>query len=221
MGRQIRVGGSPLESSGRGLGSPSRRPPTPGQRAFLAIRYEPYARTGLTLLLAFILMLMAYRPWGRFLHPLRFRSALCRDARINGLDPSLVAAVVLHESSYRPEARSAAGALGLMQLMPTTARWLSRRFEGSDVSMIALLDPEVNLRLGTLYLGELRSRFGNDPILYLAAFNAGPENVREWLAHNHSPHLSIEQIPFGETRRYVRSVLACQTCYRQLYSELQ
>jgi soluble lytic murein transglycosylase len=186
-------------------------PPTgERRRAFLVVSLEPTARLGLWLSLSLLLLACAVRPVGMFLHPLRYREALCAQARLNHLSPSLVAALVLHESSYDPSARSRVGAVGLMQLMPETARDLGG---GAD-----LLDPDTNLRLGTRYLGQMRDRFGDSPIDYLAAYNAGPENVAHWQAEHCTDHLTLEQIPFGETRRYVRSVLACQTCYQGLYS---
>ena len=143
------------------------------------------------------------------------RVATCRElasryGQASGLDPALVLAVIQAESKGQPRAVSRAGARGLMQLMPATAKALAEE-EGIDYpGPDALFDPELNVRLGTLYLARLRRQFRDDPYLYVAAYNAGPGNVDKWQLRN--PGLSsaelIEQVAFGETRAYVRRVMA-------------
>ena len=155
----------------------------------------------------------------RWSHPLEHRREIVHYARANGLRPSLVAALIRHESSFRPHARSPVGAVGLMQLMPTTARWVSEHLEGRPFSSESLLTPENNLRLGSVYLGHLRQRFGEQPVIYLAAYNAGPQQVEDWLQRQEG-RLSIPEIPFPETRAYVASVLESQERYARLYPGL-
>jgi len=143
------------------------------------------------------------------------RVAGCRElanryGQATGLDPALVLAVIRAESKGRARAVSRAGARGLMQLMPATAKALAEE-EGIDYSgPDDLFDPVLNVRLGTLYLARLRRQFRDDPLLYVAAYNAGPGNVDKWQLQN--PGLSsaeiIERVAFAETRTYVGRVMA-------------
>lgn len=132
-----------------------------------------------------------------------------RHARATGLDPALVKAVIRAESAGNPWAASRAGARGLMQLMPATAREVAEknsiRYRGPD----DLFDPELNIRLGTLYLAWLRKYFRDDSWLYIAAYNAGPAAVGRLRAKN--PELSSQDLirrhAPAETRAYVPTVM--------------
>jgi soluble lytic murein transglycosylase len=137
-------------------------------------------------------------------------------------EPALVLAVARQESLFDPVARSSAGAMGLMQLMPGTAQTVSREL-GEDYTRGRLVrDPDYNVRLGAYYLGQQLARFDNEPALALAAYNAGPGRVTQWLELNGDPRGSdpyrlvdwIELIPFGETRNYVQRVLEGRGMYR-------
>jgi len=138
-------------------------------------------------------------------------------ARTNGLDPFFVAAVVREEASYFPRARSRAGAMGLMQLMPQTARLLA----GPGLPIPDGLDnPVTNLRLGARFLSDLLRQFG-DPRLAVAAYNAGPHRVRQWLNQRSAddPEAFVELIPFDETRRFVKRVMTSWEEYQRVYPE--
>ena len=137
-------------------------------------------------------------------------------------EPALVLAVARQESLFDPVARSSAGAMGLMQLMPGTAQIVSRQL-GEDYAAWRLVrDPDYNVRLGSYYLGQQLLRFGNEPVLALAAYNAGPGRVTQWLEQNGDPRGNdpyrlvdwIELIPFAETRNYVQRVLEGRSMYR-------
>jgi soluble lytic murein transglycosylase len=135
-----------------------------------------------------------------------------------GLPRGLALAIMRQESSFDPEIVSPAGAHGLMQLMPATARLVSAG--RGDVG--ALSDPATNVALGTSYLASLLSRFGGTVTYAVAAYNAGPNHVQQWLQQNGDPSAQatsvmidwIELIPFGETRNYVQRVMENQTIYR-------
>ncbi|MFL5335059.1 MAG: lytic transglycosylase domain-containing protein [Geminicoccaceae bacterium] len=142
-------------------------------------------------------------------------------------EPALVLAVARQESLFDPAARSPVGAIGLMQLMPGTAQSVAREL-GETFSRGRLAqDPSYNLRLGASYLGQQLARFDNEPVLALAAYNAGPRRVTEWLEVNGDPRGSdpyrlidwIELIPFAETRNYVQRVLEGRTMYRILLGQ--
>lgn len=158
------------------------------------------------------------RAFWELFYPLGWRRELMDAAGHAAIDPFYVAAVVREESSFSSRARSRVGARGLMQLMPDTARQLalSRRlaFPSADL----LDDPGANLALGTTYLAGLLREFG-DMRLATAAYNAGPARVREWWGARRSEDLDVfvEQIPFNETRAFVKRVMLSWDEYRRLY----
>jgi soluble lytic murein transglycosylase len=154
----------------------------------------------------------------RILYPLRYRDELLRKARGQGLDPALVAGLILQESSFDAAARSRAGARGLMQIMPATGRGLARqrrvRYRAS-----ALYDAETSLDLGTFYLRQLSDRFDGAVEKVLVGYNAGPRRVDKWtrLRPGLPDEEFIDTLPFTETRFYVRIVLTNREEYRRLY----
>jgi soluble lytic murein transglycosylase len=155
--------------------------------------------------------------WEMF-YPFAWRAELTDAATAAGLDPHLVAAVVREESSYYPRAVSRAGARGLMQLMPGTAQPMAS-VRGLAFRNGALLDdPAQNLRIGARFLAGLVREFG-DPRLALAAYNAGPKRVRQWWSARRTDDVEafVEQIPFDETRHYVKRVVLSWDEYRRLY----
>ena len=158
------------------------------------------------------------RAFWEMLYPIGWRSELTDAAGRAAIDPLLVAAVVREESSYYPQARSRVGARGLMQLMPETARPMAqaRRLSLNDGDLLD--DPAANLELGSAYLGNLLHEFG-DARLAAAAYNAGPTRVREWWGARRSDDLEVwvEQIPFDETRAFVKRVMLSWAEYRRLY----
>jgi soluble lytic murein transglycosylase len=182
-------------------------------RYHLALRilrryFQAAARSGAVLPRAF---------WEMF-YPFGWRVELTDAAGRAALDPHFVAAVVREESSFYPQARSRVGARGLMQLMPETARPMAQARRLSFADGAVLDDPAVNLDLGSTFLGLLLRDFG-DPRLAAAAYNAGPTRVREWWAQRRSDDLEvwIEQIPFNETRAFVKRVMLSWDEYRRLY----
>jgi soluble lytic murein transglycosylase len=156
-------------------------------------------------------VLRAIFPWPR-------RAALEAEAREFAVDPALFAAVVRQESTFDSEALSRAGARGLTQLMPGTAAQAAR---GLDVSLAPewLTVPDLNLHLGASHLAGLLRRFHGRVEVALAAYNAGAAPVVRWLTRPgaEDPDQFVEQIPFQETRGYVRSVLRNREVYRALY----
>lgn len=153
----------------------------------------------------------------RWLYPEPLPDVLEPAARRFGVDPALVLAVMRRESSFRPDARSAAGAEGLLQLKPATAEWLATLLGVPGGVGARLRDPETAITLGAHYLGLLVARFG-EPALAVAAYNAGPAPVAEWAAARSGMALDawVESIPYRETRQYVKIVLAEWDAYRAL-----
>lgn len=141
-------------------------------------------------------------------------------AEENGLEPAYVAAVVMAESSYRPNAVSNANAQGLMQLLPSTAEWIAGKFD-ETVSDGALFDPETNLRYGCWYLGWLMRRYDGDMRCASSAYHAGQGTVDKWLEN---PEYSqdgktLSRIPFDSTRTYVDRVLKYYEKYEEVYAK--
>ncbi len=134
------------------------------------------------------------------------------------LDRALVAALIAQESTFQADIKSSANAWGLMQILPTTGQQYAQRLGIRPFSTNRLTDPDVNLRIGTTYFAELLSKFG-DVAPALAAYNAGPSRVAQWLADR--PGLSreefIDDIPYPETQNYVKRILGTAEDYRRLY----
>jgi len=154
----------------------------------------------------------------QILFPLRYEAELKRAAQEEGVDPALVAALVLQESSFDASALSRAGARGLMQVMPATGRKIARD-KGQRFRRAALHDPETSLDFGTHYLRQMSERFSGAVEKVLAAYNAGPHRVDAWtgVRGEQPAEEFIEGIPFSETRTYVMIVLANREQYRRLY----
>jgi soluble lytic murein transglycosylase len=133
-----------------------------------------------------------------------------------GVDPYLVAAVMREESSYNPRAVSVTGALGLMQIMPSTGRFVARELGRADFEPRELLNPETNIRMGSWYLGYLAKKFDQDMVLTIAGYNAGPGAVRRWV-ETLPPEFDefIESIPYTETRNYAKKVLKSYSEFRR------
>lgn len=152
---------------------------------------------------------MPQRWYDRVRYPLQYESIIRGHARNYELDPALIAAVIYQESKFRPSARSSSGAVGLMQLLPETARGIAARTGGSRFEVDDLLDPEINIRYGSWYLRHLIDRYGDERTA-LAAYNAGQRNVDEWRRDG-------KGIVFAETRHYVDRIDELKEVYRRTY----
>lgn len=120
-----------------------------------------------------------------------------------------------------PDAKSPSGALGVMQLMPATAKIVARQLGLSYANNTSLIKPDLNIRLGTHYLGQMLRKFDNNRILASAAYNAGPGRVNQWLDPSIPFDVWIEIIPFTETRNYVQNVLMFSSIYSRRMDEAQ
>src|SRR5262249_27692982 len=132
------------------------------------------------------------------------------------LDPALVYGLVRQESRFVPDIVSSAGAVGLMQLMPPTARWVARKTGRPGRAPINLEDPALNAELGAYYLRYVMERLGRLPVLAAAAYNAGPNRAQAWRGPVPlEGAIYVETIPFNETRDYAKKVLANAMFYQQ------
>jgi soluble lytic murein transglycosylase len=145
--------------------------------------------------------------------PLRHEDIIRQQSREKGVDAALIAAVIYAESKFN-DAESSAGARGLMQITPDAAKFIEKQSGATTFNLDDLSDPEINIRYGTFLLRELLERYDGDETAALAAYNAGPGNADKWGGSG----LSVEDIPFPETRAYVEEVLGKQREYRREYA---
>lgn len=154
------------------------------------------------------------------IYPLGYMDTISEHSMKHGLDPFLVAGVIRQESIFNPDCRSHAGALGLMQIIPSTGKRLSRQTGIEDFKNSQLLDPDLNIQLGTMYLTNLVERYEGDLTRVLAAYNAGEKAVEKW--EKRFPHMErdefAEMITYKETRNYVKLVIRNREMYRRIYS---
>lgn len=149
--------------------------------------------------------------WARLWFPLRYDAVVRGYGRIYKIEPSLLAAVIEQESKFDATAQSSAGAVGLMQLTPQTARGIAIRTGGSKFVLSDLDNPDINVRYGAWYLRHLLDKYGDERTA-LAAYNAGQANVDRWRADH-------EGVQFPETRAYVDRVERLKTIYRRAYAK--
>ena len=160
--------------------------------------------------------------YAKFWDPLDYQTAINREAQIDGLDPALLASVIWRESGFDPAARSHRGAVGLTQVLPSTAREIAASPNPPVGRAVDLADPEVNIAYGAWYLGTLIDRYDGSVPDALAAYNAGAANLAKWkqqaLARGGQFRLP-DDIPFPETKAYVQDILAAWTVYRRTYGD--
>ena len=147
--------------------------------------------------------------WVRLWYPLKYESIVRGHAKNYHLDPALLAAVIDQESKFHSDVKSSSGAIGLMQLLPDTAKGIAVHTGGTRFRVQDLYDPEINVRYGAWYLRHLLDKYGDERTA-LAAYNAGQENVDEWRRAGRG-------IAFSETRHYVMRVERLKTLYRRGY----
>ena len=154
-------------------------------------------------------------------YPLMYTDEILNISGEYNLSPALVAAVIRNESSFRPEAESAVGARGLMQLMPDTAQWIARKIRMDDYSFERMYDPGTNIRFGCWYLNYLSSLFNGDPLCVVCAYHAGQGEISSWLSNplysTDGITLIQDQLPNGPTKQYAGRVTRDYGIYQAKY----
>ncbi len=155
--------------------------------------------------------------------PMAFRDLVETSSREQAIDPAWVYGVLRQESAFMVDARSGAGALGLMQLMPYTGRLTAKALKARLRSNYDILDVKKNIRLGTAYLRRMLDRYQGHSVMATASYNAGPQRVSRWLPERElDADIWVETLPYNETRDYVRRVMAYTVIYdHRLDGELQ
>ena len=171
------------------------------------------------MLLAVALLLVAAALGGLWvmlrMYPYDLQPVIEEAAGKYALDPLFVAAVIRTESNFKTDARSSAGAVGLMQIMPDTGQWIAGKNKW-DFSQEMLLDGKYSIEAGCWYLDYLTKEFGGNTTMALAAYNAGDGKVRKWVAEGRFNQGKYD-IPFKETRIFVKKVLDAYDKYKLLY----
>lgn len=172
------------------------------------------------LVLAFLLFLNSSWFEKTILYPISYKQEIQISAEHHHVDPYLVAAIIRVESNYKSHLVSKKGAVGLMQIMPDTAIWIVQKAGYSQQVLQGLDAPDINIDVGSWYLHSLSQQFENKPYAVIAAYNAGPGNVQKWLDSGvwNGTLDSMEHIPFGETRHYMRRVIYYYKKYVKLYA---
>ena len=153
-------------------------------------------------------------------YPEAYKGEVVKLCRENDLTPAFIYSVMRAESLFQPRVYSWAGAVGLMQIMPATGKEIAGNIGKEEFEVKDLLDYRTNLEFGIYYLKGLMKEFDGDKVLALCGYNAGPGNARKWKS-NADPEMEmdefIENIPYSETRGYVKRILQFYSIYRSLY----
>lgn len=170
-------------------------------------------------IIIFLAIVLTFPKWITVFYPQPHRNIVFSAAYEFNVDPYLVFAIIRAESKYQNAARSPAGALGLMQIMPETGKWIAKQQGVENFSPDSLHNPQINIRYGCWYLADLSKEFDGRIPLVVAAYNAGRGTLKEWLVNGQwdgSPE-TIDKIPFEETRIYVKNVLQNYEAYQAIY----
>jgi len=174
---------------------------------------------GLFLLGLLAILLLNSASFLKIFYPFPHRELVQEHSLKYQIDPLLAIAVIRTESRFYAEARSRAGARGLMQIMPETGEWIARQLKLPDYTEDKLFQPEYNIHMGIWYLSYLQKSFGGNIPQMLAAYNSGDTKVRKWLDEEiwSGSEYNLEQIPYEETRKYVERVLFNYRVYQRIY----
>lgn len=173
-------------------------------------------------LLVIVVGLITSNRFWRWMYPIGYQPVIQQAATVNHLDPLLIASVIRVESQFHEDDVSHAGAQGLMQLMPDTAKWIATQMEQQKqpVPQTRQLDsPTLNVRLGAWYIRYLIEQFHGNRVAAIAAYNSGPKRVQEWLSNGtwDGRLPDIMEIPVGETRHFVDRVFYNYDLYKRIY----
>lgn len=150
------------------------------------------------------------------IYPLKFSGSISKYSSQMQVDPYLISAIIKSESNFNQYAVSRKGAVGLMQLSPSTAKWVAQKLK-IPYSYNDLFDPDYNIRIGSWYIKYLINYYNGDVKLAVAAYNAGLANVDRWLAKTKRYTIEVTEIPFKETNHFVKRVFKSYEMYKKLY----
>lgn len=184
--------------------------------------YRWWQKIAFLFLLGFLLVLLINSAWFlKIFYPYPHQKQILQSSNEYHVDPHLVLAIIRTESRFYSRANSHVGAKGLMQIMPETGTWIAGQMKIKDYNEEMLFDPEYNLRMGIWYLSYLEKNFQGNNVIMLAAYNAGENKVKRWLAEGlwTGMEKDIGQIPYQETRDYIEKVLFDYQVYKRVYKK--
>lgn len=170
-------------------------------------------------ILVFLAVVLTFPKWITIFYPQPHRDLVFTASYEHKIDPYLVFAIIRAESKYQAGAESPVGARGLMQIMPETANWIAEQQGIEDFDPDQLNDPEININYGCWYVENLSEEFEGRIPLVVASYNAGRGKVKEWMIKGKwdgNPE-KLDEIPFKETRQYVKNVLKNYEAYKAIY----
>ncbi len=152
-------------------------------------------------------------------YPYGYRDYVDYYSAQNSIDPLFTLAVIREESRFQPEVGSFAGALGLMQIIPSTGQGIANQIGIPDFDSSMLLDPETSIKMGTFYLRQQLNSFSENKFYTCGAYNGGPGAMSKWIASRGNKDIDefIENIPYDETRKYIKKVMGSYYFYQMLY----
>ncbi|QQE78009.1 lytic transglycosylase domain-containing protein [Alicyclobacillus sp. SO9] len=205
--------------------------PDEGQRKLRLIVINRRVLISFVLLVAVVTLISSNRFW-RWMYPINYQSQIRNAATEAQVDPLLVASVIRVESKFKRTDVSHAGAVGLMQLMPGTAGWIEQKMKADrnvnangivigKITRQKLSNPTQNIRLGAWYIHYLTKQFNGNEVAAIAAYNAGPKRVGDWLSEKkwNGRLQTIQDIPVGETRHFVDRVFYNYHLYGRIYGK--
>jgi len=167
----------------------------------------------------FLIVLLNSKYFLRVFYPIHYREEINKYAEEYQVDPLLVASIIRVESKFNERAKSSKGAVGLMQLMPSTAKWVAPQVGIDNFEPSMLYDPSTNIKIGTWYLSSLKKEFPERLNVAIASYNAGRGRVRQWLEFEvwDGKEENLSKIPYSETRNFVGKVLYYYRIYKKIY----
>lgn len=172
--------------------------------------------------IAFILLFGVFKVQNivlKKIYPIKYSEYVYKYSEEYGVDPLLIFAIIKAESNFNPNVVSSSQAIGLMQLMDTTAEELARKLDVPFTKKSSLYNPELNIRLGTKYFSDLLKEYNQNTLLALTAYNAGKGTLKRWMEQGtiNEDGSNIENIPYKETNNYVRKIVRDYKIYQELY----
>ena len=152
-------------------------------------------------------------------YPTNYAEYVTKYSAIYDVDEYLVYSIIRSESNYKEDVVSNKGAMGLMQIMPDTGKWVAEKLAIKNFTSQDLLDSEKNIMIGVWYFKYLLDKFNGELSLAIAAYNAGPTNVSKWLEQEEYSNdgLTLNNIPFEETKKYEKKIMNTYTMYKKIY----
>lgn len=201
-----------------------------GKRKARSRRTKTHGRLYSWLLLLGVLLVIGFGGWKiwssdtvqmRFVYMWDYQQDIVTYSKKNNVDPFLVAAIIKNESNFKHDAVSKVGAVGLMQIMPETGRWIAEQMGLENYQDSDLYQTRKNIRMGCWYVGELEHEFQHNLVLLMVAYNAGRGQTHEWMQENDWDYNfnDIKSIPYPDTREYVAKVMQDRDKYYLLYKD--